>query len=187
MLCVTLTGFAEDVTPERTEAPYTYVLAEGDMEYLENLIFHGNVVIHGEKAQIVFVNREFKGNIIINANVATRALLLGCDVAGDCNIENQVTDADLIDYAHPKFMADFPVRVLCENGAGSLINLGDHESFFNGEVYSLASADLFCSVEGEELVMAYYTDQQANLYNVCQWYENGERKITVICEFDPTM
>lgn len=187
VLCMGLTAYAEDAPVERTDASYVYTLAPGGFEYLENLIFHGDVVIQGERAQIVFVNCEFKGNIILTANEATRALLLGCDIAGTCIFQNEVTDADLVNYAHPKFMADSPVTVLCENGAGTLISLGDFECIFNDQTYTLASSELFCKVEGEELVLEPYQDQQANFYYVCQWYENGEKKITPMCEYDPTM
>ena len=187
VLCLGMTAYAEEEMMERTDADYTYTLAPGGFEYLENLIFHGNVVIQGEKAQIVFVNCEFKGDIILKANEATRVMLLGCDMAGACMIQNEVTTADLVDYAHPKFMADCPVKVFCENGAGSLINLGDHESFFNDQAYTLASSDVYCWVDGENLVLEPYKDQQANLYSVCKWFENGEAKITVICEYDPTL
>ncbi|MBR6752696.1 MAG: hypothetical protein IKM05_01530, partial [Clostridia bacterium] len=84
LMCVFAAGYAEEEAPERVNAEYAYTLTEGGMEYLENLIFHGDVVIQGEKAQIVFVNCEFKGDIILKANEATRVMLLGCDMAGAC-------------------------------------------------------------------------------------------------------
>ena len=184
LLCVALlggyAGIAEENMPERSVAAYEYALTE-EGAYLENLIFNADVIISGEATQMIFSNCEFNGDIILNAGLATRVLLLGCDVNGNCIIRNDVTDADL-NYNNPKFLTDTPVTVVCENGVGSVVAIGDFEFRFNGKTYCMAASEFFLDSSHPESEFVAYEGQEADYCIVAQYYENGEKTILVVCE-----
>ena len=173
-------ALAEDV---RVAASYEYNLADGEERYVENLIFSGDVVIAGENANIVFANCEIKGNVVLKAAEGTKVMLMGCDVLGECIIENEVTGAGL-DYNNPKFLADGPVSVRCDGGAGSVIALGDFEVTFNGVTYTMADSELFIDAANPEAGLVPYEGQEASYFIVCRYSEGGEAKITVVSEYE---
>lgn len=177
LLMIFTVGIAEEA--EKTVASYEYFPNEEGI-YLENLIYNADVVINGENTQIIFSNCELNGDIHLNADEGTRVLLLGCTVNGTCYINNQVTDADL-NYNNPKFLTDAPVTVICENGAGSAVALGDFEVNFNGESYSMEDSQFF--FEGSNMVP--YEGQEASYCVIGQYYENGEKQLIVVSEYDP--
>ena len=188
MACLCLTGYAEESAEqaERTVASYTYALAEGGSDYVENLIFNEDVVIHGNNAQIIFSNCEFNGDVVLTADEGTRVLLLGCDVNGSCVMRNNVREAD-VDYANPKFLVDTPVTVVCEDCVGSVVAMGDFEVAFNGETYAMADSQFFIDMSAAEYALVPYEGQEASYYVVAQWYENDEKTVMVLCEYDPGM
>ena len=174
-------GHAE--MPERTVASYVYELADGGEAYAENLIFHENVIVSGENAQMVFVNCEFNADIILTAQEATRVLLLGCDVNGTCIYQNNVTEATL-EYVFPKFLTDKPLSAVCEGCSGTLIAMGDFEVTLNGQTYSMADCELFGDMTVAEPVYVPYDGQEASYYCIAHWQENGQPMQTIICELD---
>ena len=167
----------------RTPAEYTFDLS-GEDKYIENLIFNENVVISGDgSAHIFFVNCQFNGDIINTCDAAIRVFLLGSEVNGNCIFRNTVTETTL-EAPFPKFMTDAPVNVLTENCFGCVIALGDFSITLDGESYDLASASHFMDPEAG---FVPFDGQEANLYWVASWTENGEAQIMHAAEFDSTM
>lgn len=183
MVCLCLSGMAQEAAPERAVASYTYDVTE-EGAYFENLIYPADVVINGECTQIVFVNCAFEGNIILTAAEATKVLLLGCEVQGACILDNQAVGVGL-DYNNPKFLTDAPVTVVCENGAGSVVAMGDFAVTFNGESYAMANAQLFSDGSAPENGFVPYEGQESSYCIVAQYYENGEKTMLVLNEYDP--
>ena len=183
MVCQGVSAFAE--AAERTVASYEYALSE-EGAYMENLIFNADVVISGDNSQIVFSNCEFGGDIVLTANEGTRVMLLGCEVNGTCVVRNEVHEASM-EYSHPKFLTASPISVICEEGACSVIALGDFEVTFNGQTYTMADSQFFGTLTEEEYTLVPYEGQEASYFVVAKLIEGGEESVVVICEFDPTM
>ena len=181
LMLLSVAAFAED--SGRTPAEYTFELS-GEDKYIENLIFNENVVISGDgSAHIYFINCQFNKDIINTCDAAIRVFLLGSEVNGNCIFRNTVTETT-IDAPFPKFMTDAPVNVITEDCFGIVITLGDFPVTLNGASYDLASAPTFMDPEAGFVPME---DQEANLYWVATWTENGELQIMHTAEFDPTM
>lgn len=170
----------------REVAPYMYDVGDGGQQYLENLVFPADVVISGERGQIVFSNCLFLQDIILTSSEGTRVLLLGCEVLGECALENDVLDADM-EYNNPKFLTDGPVSVRIGDGVGSAIALGDFAIRVNGEAVGMGDSQLFWDLSVPEGGYVPYEGQQASYYCVAQWYEAGEKIQMILCEFDPAM
>jgi len=178
LLCVA--AFAED--GGRIPAEYTFELS-GEDKYIENLIFNENVVISGDgSAHIYFINCQFNADIINTCDAATRVFLLGSEVNGSCIFRNTVTETT-IDAAFPKYLTDSPVNAVTEDCFGIVFAMGDFAITLNGESYDLASSEFF--FEGNDFVP--FDGQEANLYWVAGWTENGEAQIMHTAEYDPTM
>lgn len=169
---------------ERAVAPYAYNPVDGSDEYVENLIFNADVVITGENAKIAFVNCEFNGNIILNADEGTRVILLGCSVNGTCEIRSNVREADM-EYSNPKFLSDAPISVVCEECVGTVVGIGDIEVRLNGETYSKADGQLYYNNAEPEAGFVPYTGQETSYVAVGQWYQNDKKVVMVFCEFEP--
>ena len=167
---------------DRIPAEYTFELF-GEDKYIENRIFNEDVVISGDgSAHIYFINCQFNGDIINTCDASTRIFLLGSEVNGTCIFRNTVTETT-IDASFPKFMTDAPVNALTENGFGVVIALGDFSITLDGESYDLASAPIFMDPEAG---FVPFDGQEANLYWVASWIENGEPQIMHAVEFDPS-
>ena len=174
-------AFAED--SGRMPAEYSFELY-GEDKYIENLIFNENVVISGDgSAHIYFINCQFNGDIINTCDASTRVFLLASEVNGNCIFRNNVQETT-IDASFPKYMTDSPVNALTEDCFGIVIALGDFGITLDGERYDLASAPIFMDPEAGFVPLE---GQEANLYWVASWTENGEPQIMHTAEFDPGM
>lgn len=182
LACPCFACHAEDSL--RTNASYHYALQNDGGEYVENLIFNEDVIVSGENTQIIFSNCEFNGDIILTADEGTRVLLLGCDVNGTCVVRSSVREASF-DYNNPKFLTDRPVSLVCEDCVGSLVTLGDFEVTFNGQAYSMADSQFFIVPGQTETTLVPYEGQTASYCVVAQWYENDQKTVMVVCEYDP--
>ena len=187
MLLVFLLGNCAFAESGRFPAPYNYTLAEGGEEYVEGLIFNEDVIINGNDALIMFENCEFNGDIILSADTGTRVMLFpDCSVNGqlilNCGIVEGTMETSL-----PKFITFAPAEVVLDNSYGAVIALGDFEISFNGKTYTIADSKLFFDNSNPENGMVPYEGQEANLFVVAQWMENGEEVLLVECEYDPTM
>ena len=185
MLLVCLLGscaFAENV---RFPAPYNYTLDEGGDEYVEGLIFNEDVIISGDNAHIMFENCEFNGDIILCSTIATRVILLpNCSINGQLIINSGIVEGT-IETPLPKFMIFAPAEIVLENSYGAVIAIGDYEISFNGETCTMADSQFFLDNSHPENGMVPYEGQEANLFVVAQWMENGEEVLFVECEYDP--
>ena len=168
---------------ERVPACYEYALTE-EGAYYENLIFNEDVIISGDNSQIVFVNCEFNANIINTANEGTRVMLLECDVNGTCVLQNDIPDAT-IDSSMPKFITSAPINAVTNGCSGTVCALGDFDITIDGETYTLASCQYFSDVTHPEAGMVPYEGQEASYHIASMWYENGERVVFTMCEYDP--
>lgn len=187
MLAFAVCAMAETGESGRTPAPYTFALSEGEEQYYENLIFNGDVIVNGNNAQITFVNCQFNGDIINTADEYTRVFLVGgCEINGRCVLSNSIQESTL-EAAFPKFLLDAPAEVVVEDCFGAVICLGDFEVTFNGEPYSVASAEVFFDNNNPDAGVIPYEGQQANVLVVCRWWENGEEILFTQAEFDPGM
>lgn len=183
LACSCMAGYAEESQPARTAASYLYALEEGGSKYVENLIFNEDVIISGENAEIIFFNCEFNADLILTSELATRVLLLGCDVNGTCVYQNNVTEATL-EYSFPKFLTDAPINAVCEGCSGTLIAMGDFEVTLNGQPYAMANSEYFNDLTAPESGMVAYSGQEASYYCIALWQENGQPMQTIICELD---
>lgn len=166
---------------------YTFELTAEEPLYIENMIFSEPVTVSGDYGQIFFINCEFASDIILTANEFTRVFIMpDCTVEGSCIIKNNVKEATL-EYAFPKFLTFAPVPVVLEDCIGAVIVLGTFDIQFAGETYQLTDAELFYDNTKTEPGFVPYEGQEANCYVVCQWFENGEKKMLVECEYDPEM
>jgi len=181
LMLISCAAFAEE--SGRVPAEYAFELY-GEDKYVENLIFNENVVISGDgSANIFFINCQFNADIINTSDGPTRVFLLASEVNGSCVFRNSVQDAT-IDSPFPKFMTDSPINALTEDCFGVVITLGDFPITFNGTTYDLASAPSFMDPEAG---FVSFDGQEANLYWVASWIENGEVQVMHTAEFDPTM
>lgn len=181
LMLLSVAAFAED--SGRIPAEYTFELY-GEDKYVENLIFNENVVISGDgNAHIYFINCQFNADIINTSDAPIRVFLLGSEVNGSCIFRNTVTEAT-IDSPFPKYLTDSPVNAVTEDCFGIVIAMGDFAITLNGESYDLASAPTFMD---PEVGFVPLEGQEANLYWVAGWTENGEAQIMHTAEFDPSM
>ena len=181
MLALCAMSSAED--GGRTIAPYTFELVEGEDQYYENLIFPGDVIISGTDASIFFINCAFEGNVINTGDAGNKVFLLASEVKGQCVFVNSVQETT-IDAPFPKFIVDGPVNAVAEDCFGAVIAIVDVPLTFNGETYTLADAEFFYDAANPEAGFIPYEGQEANVLTVCQWWENGEKKMFIECEFD---
>lgn len=185
MFVLTVCAHAED--GGRTPAPYSFVLAEGEDQYYENLVFGGDVVISGENASIFFINCAFNGDIINTNETGNKVLLLGgCEVNGQCIFRNSIQET-VLEAPFPKFISDADLNVISEDCFGAVITMGDVSITYNGQEYTLADAEFFYDADNPEAGFVPYEGQEANVLCVCEWWENGERTLFIECEFDPTV
>lgn len=180
------TQSAEGNSPAAQEVAteYSFSLTEGEAQNVENLIFEKDVTVSGDNAQITFTNCTFQGNIINTANEGTLILLPGSTLEGKCVFQNETKEATM-DWSFPKILAYAPVEVSCEDCIGSVILMGDFETVFNGQTYTMEDSELFYDLSDENASFVPYEGQQASYYCVCQWWENGEQIVMVECEYDP--
>ena len=160
---------------------YTFELTEGYQQYIEGETFDGNVVISGDNAQIVFSGCVFNGDIVNTAEAWTRVMLLGCEVNGKCIIKNTGKEGT-IDTPLPKFLTDAPIEVVCEECLGAVVALGDFEVVLNGQTYTMADSSIFFDNSNPEAGYVPYEGQEASVYWVAQWWENGEQIIMIGAE-----
>lgn len=182
-LCAAALGEAE-----RTEAAeFAFELAAEETLYLENLIFNEPVTVSGDYGQIMFANCVFNADVINTADVYTRVFILpDCEINGNLILRNSVKEATL-ETALPKFITYVPAPVVSEDCVGVVVALGTFDVEFNAETYHLTDSTLFYDGTHPENGMVPYQGQEANLYMVGQWWENGEKTILVECEYDPEM
>lgn len=181
MLALCAAASAED--GGRTIAPYTFELVEGEDQYYENLIFPGDVIISGINAGIFFINCVFEGNVINTGDAGNKVFLLASEMKGQCVFVNSVQETT-VDAPFPKFIVDMPVDAVAEDCFGCVIAIPDVPLTFNGEVYTLADAQVFYDAANPEAGFVPYEGQEANVLTVCQWWENGEKTMMIECEFD---
>ena len=184
LMLLSFAALAED--SGRTPAEYTFELS-GEDKYIENLIFNENVVISGDgSANIFFINCQFNADIINTSDQALRVFLLGSQVNGNCIFRNAVSESTL-EAPFPKFMTDSPINVLAEDCFGAIIVMGDFEITLNGESYTLAGSEYFFDSNDPEAGYVPLDGQEANLFWVASWTENGQPQIMHTAEFDASM
>jgi len=183
ILLVTVMMLSLCVCTAETDAKNRYIfeLIDGHQQYIEGETFDGDVIISGDNAQIIFAGCVFNGDIINTAEVATRVLVLGCEVNGKCVIRNTTKEATL-ETSLPKFLVDAPVEAVCEDCVGSVIAFGDFEIIFNGESHAMANAEFFMA--DPEAGLVAYEGQEASYFCVAQWWENGEKVLMTLNEYD---
>jgi len=57
----------------------------------------------------------------------------------------------------------------------------------NGETYTMADSDVYFDNSNPDQGMVPYEGQEANLFWIAQWWENGEQNILMECEYDSTL
>lgn len=159
-----------------------FELAEGDDIFVEAQVFSEDVTISGDNAVITFEGCEFAGDIVINSAVATRVQLIECTVEGKCIFDNGVKEGN-IDTVFPKVLTTSPVEAVTMDCYGSVVVLGDFEIIYNGETYSLADSEVFYDSSKPEEGMVPYDGQEANVFYIGQWWEDGELTMFLECEY----
>lgn len=183
---LSFTGALAEAT-ERTPAPYTYNLADDETLYVENLIFNGDVVIGGGNGMIMFANCEFNGDVVQTSETSCRAMILpDCTVNGRFVLRNSIQEATL-EAPFPKIMSYVPAEVVAEDCFGLFLSLGGFDVVFNGETYTMADSDVYFDNSNPDQGMVPYEGQEANLFWIAQWWENGEQNILMECEYDSTL
>jgi len=149
---------------------------------IENQIFNEPVTVTGDFGEISFVNCEFNADIINTAEQFTRIKILDdCEVNGKCIIQNSLKEGT-IDTPLPKFMTAIPIDFVCEDCLGAVLVLGDFDITFNGEKVSLTDSELYFDSSNPDAGYVPYEGQEASLYLIGQWWENGEKVIFAECE-----
>lgn len=183
---LSFTGALAEAT-ERTPAPYTYNLADDETLYVENLIFNGDVVIGGGNGMIMFANCEFNGDVVQTSETSCRAMILpDCTVNGRFVLRNSIQETTL-EAPFPKIMSYVPAEVIAEDCFGLFLSLGGFDVVFNGETYTMADSDVYFDNSNPDQGMVPYEGQEANLFWIAQWWENGEQNILMECEYDSTL
>lgn len=183
---LSFTGALAEAT-ERTPAPYTYNLADDETLYVENLIFNGDVVIGGGNGMIMFANCEFNGDVVQTSETSCRAMILpDCTVNGRFVLRNSIQETTL-EAPFPKIMSYVPAEVVAEDCFGLFLSLGGFDVVFNGETYTMADSDVYFDNSNPDQGMVPYEGQEANLFWIAQWWENGEQNILMECEYDSTL
>lgn len=178
-------GLAEGA--DRIPAPYTYDLADDETLYVENLIFNGDVVVSGGMGMIMFANCEFNGNVVQASETGCRLFLLpDCTMNGRFVFSNSIQESN-IDVSFPKILSYVPAEVIAVDCIGTFGSLGAFDVTFNGETYTLADCEVFYDENNPDQGMIPYEGQEANLFVIAQWWENGELNILTQCEYDPTL
>ena len=177
-------AFAEEAAV-REPAPYNYAIS-GEDNYVENLIFNGDVIISGDYAQIIFANCQFNGDIINTADNYTRVFIMpDCEINGSLILRNSTQEAT-IDSPIPKFVLFAPAPVVTEDCIGAVLALGSFDINFNGVDYTMSQAEYYADPSSPNGVVPY-EGQEADVFLVGRWWENGEEVIFTYCEDDPTM
>lgn len=178
-LCLVLTACKSGETAQNGSAPAVAIqLSEGEEKYIENETYEGDVTISGDNAQIAFVGCTFKGNLINTAEQGTRVMLLENSVVnGECIFQNNTKESN-VDASFPKFIADAPINVRCQDCFGTVAVAGDFEITFNGETYAMEDSEYL--YDGEFIP---YDGQDASAFFVAQWWENGEKIVLIACEY----
>ena len=153
---------------------------------MENTVFEKDVTISGARAQIVFDNCVFNGDIINTSEAGASVTITGSEVNGTCILRNGRKETVLED-PFPKFLLDAPAEVVCEDCFGGAVALGDFALHFNGETYTMQDASLFFDMTDPEAGFVPYEGQDASLLAAAQWWENGEPQLLIECEFDPNL
>lgn len=149
---------------------------------VENLIFNEPVTITGDFGIITFMNCEFNADIINAAEQFTRVILLDdCEVNGKCIVQNSLKEGTM-DTPLPKFLSLIPIDFVCEDCLGAVIVLGDFDITFNGETVSLTDSEFFFDNANPDAGYVPYEGQEASLYLIGQWWENGEKVVFAECE-----
>ncbi len=186
----TVSASAEAVSEQeegrQTAEQYTYELAEGEEVSVENTVFEQDVTVSGDNAFITFTNCEFKGDIINTANLGTQVIISESVLNGKCIFKNDTKEATM-ELSFPKFLIDSPAEIVCDECIGAVISLGDFETVFNGETYTLEDSELYIDLSNAEAGFVPYEGQEANYYSIAQWWENGEKILLTECEYDPNM
>lgn len=177
---------SEQEEGRQTAEQYTYELAEGEEVSVENTVFEQDVTVSGDNAFITFTNCEFKGDIINTANLGTQVIISESVLNGKCIFKNDTKEATM-ELSFPKFLIDSPAEIVCDECIGAVISLGDFETVFNGETYTLEDSELYIDLSNAEAGFVPYEGQEANYYSIAQWWENGEKILLTECEYDPNM
>ena len=180
-----LLGCALAESAERIPAPYTYNLADDEFLQVENLIFNGDVIVSGGNGIVMFANCEFNGDLVQTSETGSKAFVLpDCTVNGRYVLRNSIQETTF-DAPFPKILSYIPAEVVTEDCFGAFISLGGFDTVFTGETYTLAGSDVFFDANKPEQGMVPYEGQEANLFLVARWWENGEENILTYAEFDP--
>ena len=177
---------SEQEEGRQTAEQYTYELAEGEEVSVENTVFEQDVTVSGDNAFITFTNCEFKGDIINTANLGTQVIISESVLNGKCIFKNDTKEATM-ELSFPKFLIDTSAEIVCDECIGAVISLGDFETVFNGETYTLEDSELYIDLSNAEAGFVPYEGQEANYYSIAQWWENGEKILLTECEYDPNM
>lgn len=154
---------------------------------MENLIFNGDVIVGGGNGMIMFANCEFNGDVIQTSETSCRAMILpDCTVNGRFVLRNAIQETTL-EAAFPKIMSYVPAKVIAEDCFGLFLSLGGFDVVFNGETYAMSDSDVYFDNNNPDQGMVPCEGQEANLFWIAQWWENGEQNILVACECDPEL
>lgn len=154
---------------------------------MENLIFNGDVIVGGGNGMIMFANCEFNGDVIQTSETSCRAMILpDCTVNGRFVLRNAIQETTL-EAAFPKIMSYVPAKVIAEDCFGLFLSLGGFDVVFNGETYAMSDSDVYFDNNNPDQGMVPCEGQEANLFWIAQWWENGEQNILVECEYDPEL
>ena len=155
----------------------------GDPQTFDGLIFSEDVTVTGTAANVTFTNCEFQGDIINKVEgSALISIDISCTLSKDTDliISNTKKEADLIEDGFPKFgVFNSKNNIICEDCFGAAICFGD-EIQFNGKVYS--AADIVGYYDAEQNAIVPYTGQEYECFMISQYWENGEKMISVFCE-----
>ncbi|MBQ1251568.1 MAG: S-layer homology domain-containing protein [Firmicutes bacterium] len=151
----------------------------------EDMVFTVPIEVRGDMGYAVFRNCEFMWDITNTATLGTSVIMdADCEANGFFIFDNGVKEGN-VDYQMPKVISYVPVIVKNNDCIGSIISMNGREVLFNNVIYDYNAADWFYDAETGELIP--YTGQEANVLYVGQWWEDGQLRIFIECEYDNTL
>ena len=168
----------EQSTPEELRQiadVFEYATIEGEDNMVWGYIFEEDVTVTGDNGRVIFANCEFRKNIYNCCGEGGKVLLDDACILSEsteCILDSTLKEAG-DDTDLPKFLYFCEgVRVTCE-GCGAAVTYADTPIAFNGESYSIDTAEFFTDENGTKFE-PYSGQAEATMHNRCQYYQDGK-------------
>jgi len=155
------------------------ITADFDLTNNENLVvtsqtFDGDVTIKGYNGKIMFIGCTFNGNIKLIGGVNAKVMIWeDCNISDNtkCFILSSITNA-LLSTNLPKFMIFTNVPEITLVNSGAVVAYSLKDITLNGETFKTTNSSKYIDEDVGEDTIVDYTNQVADMHNVCFYREN---------------